>query len=119
MPIRMSRDTTPSRSWSTSTCCDGVGERGRKAETSVVIVVRAMIAPHATRNTSHAPIAQRKRTGFTGLKKRSKLVRCDRHHRAVTVGLGDLDRAYRAAAPVEADLAHHPLHGGLGRLQGE
>src|SRR5687767_7436371 len=58
----------------------------------------------------------------TGNERDSRILRRvsrDRHHRAVTVGLGDLDRADRAAAPLEADLAHHSLHGGLGGLQGE
>ena len=59
MPISTRRDTTPSRNCSTSTCCSGVGERGRKAEMSVVNVVRVMTAMHAAAKTSQAAMHQR------------------------------------------------------------
>jgi hypothetical protein len=60
-PARIRRDTTPSRSWSTSTCCTGEGERGRKAEKSVLNSVRLTMAAQNSTNVSHAATSQRER----------------------------------------------------------
>ena len=54
MPTRIRREARPSRNWSISNCCSGVGVRGRKADRSVVKWVRLMMAPQASKNASQS-----------------------------------------------------------------
>ena len=61
MPTRIRREARPSRSWSISNCCSGVGVRGRKADRSAVKCVRLMMAPHASKKASHSAMAVRAR----------------------------------------------------------
>ena len=55
---RIRREATPSRSWSTSTCCVGSGERGRKADMSVLNSVRAITRMQADTPSSHSAMAR-------------------------------------------------------------
>src|SRR5687767_7034528 len=115
IPMRTRRETTPSRNWSTRICCSGVGERGRKADTSLVISVRAMTIAQTVTQTSHTPIAPRGLIPSTS--SRALLELCERHHGAVAFGFRDLDRAHRRAASGEAYLIHHAGNAGFARLE--
>ena len=58
IPTRISLEARPSRSWSMSSFCSGVGARGRNADRSVVKWVRLTMATQASRNASHSAIAE-------------------------------------------------------------
>ena len=69
---RISRDTTPSRNWSTSTRCPALGALGRNADRSAVKCARPIATPHAMSASSHTSTARcrsacrRRATGDAG-----------------------------------------------------